>query len=216
MAAQGRSGQALAGAPPPPPRDVLEGGGGGGGWLGPSSSLGPPMVPAEGRPKIFKLKSSWGRRRRSKILALRLQHWKGRGGGGGSREGTPPPPTVYVRSNTSLPPSPRLSTGRLREPLRQPPVDRLAFAAFSSTPSPCSVTSFSSPLLPPIFFRPVHSPPPPPRPWVQRVILRIRGRLGTFVPFGPFDNGSPEAGPAHRACLPVVCEAVLATCPATP
>ena len=47
-------------------RDVLEGGGGGrkggwgrGVWLGPPSSLGPPMVPAEGRPEIFKLKSSW-------------------------------------------------------------------------------------------------------------------------------------------------------------
>ena len=42
-------------------RDVLEGGAGGGGgraWLGPPSSLGPRMVPAEGGPKILKLKSS--------------------------------------------------------------------------------------------------------------------------------------------------------------
>ena len=67
--------------PPPPsgpvvwPGDVLgggeggseEGGGGGGvwGWLGPPSSQGPPMVPAE---KFVKLKSAWHRRRRSKIL----------------------------------------------------------------------------------------------------------------------------------------------------
>ena len=39
-----------------------------------------PMVPAEGGPKILKLKSSW---HRSKILAVSLQHWKGRGGGRG-------------------------------------------------------------------------------------------------------------------------------------
>ena len=46
---------------PPPPREVLEGGGGSeegarGGWLGHPS---PPMIPAEGGPKIVKLKSSW-------------------------------------------------------------------------------------------------------------------------------------------------------------
>ena len=42
------------------------------------------MVPAEGGPKLLKLKSSW-RLRRSKILAVSLRHWKGRGGlhGGG-------------------------------------------------------------------------------------------------------------------------------------
>ena len=79
--------------PSPPPRGVSEGGRAGGGfWLGPSSSEGPPVVPAEGGPKIFfKLssKSSWRRRGRSKILAVSLKHWKGRrwggGGGGGSR-----------------------------------------------------------------------------------------------------------------------------------
>ena len=38
------------------------------------------MVPAEGRPKNLKLKSSWHRRRRSKILAVSLEHWKGRRG----------------------------------------------------------------------------------------------------------------------------------------
>ena len=64
-------------SPPPPPRDVLEVGGGG---LGHPSSLGPPMVPASGRPKIFQLQSSWRRRRRSKILAVSLKHWKGRRG----------------------------------------------------------------------------------------------------------------------------------------
>ena len=41
------------------------------------------MVPAEGGPKFLKLESSWHRRRRSKILAVSIQHWKGRGGGGG-------------------------------------------------------------------------------------------------------------------------------------
>ena len=57
--------------------------GGGGGWLGPCSSYGLPMVPAEGEPKIVKLKSSWCRRCRSKILAVSLKHWKGRRGGAG-------------------------------------------------------------------------------------------------------------------------------------
>ena len=85
---------------------MLEGGGEGG-WLGPPSSQGPPMVPAEGRPKIFKGQSSWHRRRRSKILAASLKHWKGRGEGGSRGGGAPP--TVYGRSNTSLlpPPHPR-------------------------------------------------------------------------------------------------------------
>ena len=69
---------------PPLARDGFPGGGGSerggrGVWLGPPSSLGSPMVPAEGGPKmIFKLKSCWGR---SKILAVSLQHWKGRRGG---------------------------------------------------------------------------------------------------------------------------------------
>ena len=53
----------------------------------PPFSQGPPMVPAEGGPKNFKLKSSW---RQSKILAVSLKHWKGRrGAGGGSRGGSP-------------------------------------------------------------------------------------------------------------------------------
>ena len=52
-------------------RDVLEAGAGlkGGGWgvwLGPPSSLGPPMVPARGGPKVFKLNSSWRQRGRSR------------------------------------------------------------------------------------------------------------------------------------------------------
>ena len=75
----------------PPASDVLEGGevgseeGGGEGrgvWLGPPSSQGPPMVPTEGGPKIWKLKSSWHRRRRSNILAVSLEDWNGRKGGG--------------------------------------------------------------------------------------------------------------------------------------
>ena len=41
------------------------------------------MVPAEGGLKILKLRSSWHRRRRSKILDVSLEHWKGRRGGGG-------------------------------------------------------------------------------------------------------------------------------------
>ena len=56
-------------------------GGGGVGWDPP-----PPMGPAEGGPKKFKLKSSWHRRHRSKNLAVSLQLWK-RGGSGG---GVPP------------------------------------------------------------------------------------------------------------------------------
>ena len=78
-------------------------GGGGGVWLGAPSSQGLRMVPAEGGQKILKRKSSWHRRRRSKLLAVSLNHWKERGrrGGGG---GTPPlPPAVYGRSNASLP-----------------------------------------------------------------------------------------------------------------
>ena len=76
----------------PQPKDVLEERGGRA-WRGPPSSGGPPMAPAEGGPKILRLKSSWHRRRRSKILAVSLKHWKGskggeergvqRGGGGG-------------------------------------------------------------------------------------------------------------------------------------
>ena len=65
-------------------RDVLEGaeggvserGGGRVGW----DTL-PPTVPTEGEPRILKLPSSWHRRRRSKILAFSLKHWKGRRGG---------------------------------------------------------------------------------------------------------------------------------------
>ena len=91
--------------------------GGGGGWLGPASSLGPPMVPAEGGLKTLKLKSSWHRRRRSTIwlsasnigrggggrgvpplllrcTALLIHHWGGgwgvQGGWGGGWWGTPP------------------------------------------------------------------------------------------------------------------------------
>ena len=98
-------------------RDVLEGGegggsegGGGGGWLGPPSSWGPPMVPAEGGPKNFKLKSSW---RQSKILAVSPKHLEEEeeGGGGGVRGGTPPPPTVYGCSNTWLLRGKPFSTG---------------------------------------------------------------------------------------------------------
>ena len=63
----------------------------GGGWAPP-----PPRVALWPPPKagqtFLKLQSSWHRRRRSKILAVSLKHWKGRkgGGGGGSRGGVPP------------------------------------------------------------------------------------------------------------------------------
>ena len=57
---------------------ALKGRGEGGVWLGPPSSQGPPMVPAEGRPKNKKLKLSGRQRRRSKTLAVSLKHWKGR------------------------------------------------------------------------------------------------------------------------------------------
>ena len=63
----------------------LGGGGGGGGWDTPCS-LGLPMVPAEGGSKLFKLKSSWRQRGRSKILAVSLKQGR-RGGGGLGGEG---------------------------------------------------------------------------------------------------------------------------------
>ena len=104
-------------------RGVLEGGGGrgGGGLKGGRGGFRrdppPPRVPLwslpKGGRKFLKLKSSWHRRRRSKILAVSHTHYKRRGEGGrgvqgeggrggGVRGGTPPPPTVYGRSNTSL------------------------------------------------------------------------------------------------------------------
>ena len=62
--------------------------GGEGGWLGPPFSQSPPTVPAEGGPKVLKLKSSWQRRFRSKMtLAVSRKHWKGRRGGGSRRGG---------------------------------------------------------------------------------------------------------------------------------
>ena len=89
------------------PRDVLEGGmqvlRGGGGGLGHPSSLGPPMVPAEGEPKTFKLKSSW---RRSKTLAVSLKHWKGRRGGGYPRSSYGVRPFKYIPVHTPHPQTP--------------------------------------------------------------------------------------------------------------
>ena len=63
-----------------------EGGGGGvEGWVG--SDPPPPMVPLwsppKGRPKNFKLKSSWRQRRQSKIFTVSLKRWKGRRGARG-------------------------------------------------------------------------------------------------------------------------------------
>ena len=70
------------------------------------------MAGTPGGPKILKLESSWHKRRRSKILAVRPKHWKGRRGGGsrglggegGGVQGAvpPPPPGVYGHSNTPL------------------------------------------------------------------------------------------------------------------
>ena len=99
-------------------------GGGGGVWrTPPTSSQGPPMVPAEGGPKILKLESSWHRRRCSKILTVSPKHWKRRrrGGevwrGGGLLVGfpailiqpcmwrsppTPPPPRCHVAEWSGL------------------------------------------------------------------------------------------------------------------
>ena len=71
--------------------------GGGGAWLG--HSLGPPMVPAEGGPKNFKLKSSW---HRSKILAVSLKHWKGRRGGRGVYGGGVPCNPLFLRCTAVL------------------------------------------------------------------------------------------------------------------
>ena len=72
-------------------RGDLKGGGGGVGWDPPPSPQGPPMVPAEGGPKILKLQSSWHRRRRSKVLAVSLKHLKRIRGGRGS---SPHPPLL--------------------------------------------------------------------------------------------------------------------------
>ena len=58
-----------------------------GGGRGPPSSQGPSVVPAEGGPKVLRLKSSW---HRSKNLAVSLKHRKGRRGGGGSSCGVRP------------------------------------------------------------------------------------------------------------------------------
>ena len=75
-----------------PGQDVLERGGwserGGGGWLGPPSSLGPPIIPALGGPKNFNLKYSW---HQSKIVAVSLKREEGGlwGSGGGG------PPSSY-------------------------------------------------------------------------------------------------------------------------
>ena len=55
------------------------------------------MVPAEGGPKILKLKSSWHRRLRSKMWAVSLKQWKGRRGGGSRGGGYPPPSACGVR-----------------------------------------------------------------------------------------------------------------------
>ena len=75
---------------------IRRGGGRGGGSLKRGGGCGrtppPPSVPLwsppKGGRKILKLQSSWHRRRRSKILAVSLKHWKGRRGGG-VQEGYP-------------------------------------------------------------------------------------------------------------------------------
>ena len=74
-------------------------GGGGGVRQDPSSSQGPPMVPAECGPKIMNFESSGHLRRRRKILAVSLKHWKGRREGGSRGGGGA---TVVSRSNASL------------------------------------------------------------------------------------------------------------------
>ena len=82
---------------PTRPRHIFAGGGAG--------CLGPPLLPGSlPGPKIFKRKSSWHRRRRRKILAVSLKHWKGRTGGGegGQGGGVKPPSTVHGRSTTPL------------------------------------------------------------------------------------------------------------------
>ena len=82
----------------PPPCTGTPGGdggfgprGGGGGLAGTPLLPGSSYGPRRRRPKICKPKSSWHRRRRSKILDVSLKHWKGRRGrGGGSRGGGSP------------------------------------------------------------------------------------------------------------------------------
>ena len=62
--------------------------GGGGGSEGGGGLAGAPLLPGSPYgPRILKLKFSWHRRRRSKILAVSLKHWKGRRGGEGGPGG---------------------------------------------------------------------------------------------------------------------------------
>ena len=149
----------------PEPRDVLErgeGGSEGGGWgvrlpPPPPYSQGPPMVPAEGGPKIFERKSSWHRRHRSKTLAVSLKHWKGglgRGTGGPGGGAAPSPPAVYGPSLTSLPePLPLADgasggTGGIAPAVSHALVDRPARSC------PCAAAEMPSP--PPQAHGPAH------------------------------------------------------------
>ena len=71
------------GCPRPVHATEAVGGGERGGLAGtPPPPRVPHMVLAEGGPKLFKLQSSWRRRRCSKVLAVSLKHWQGRKGGG--------------------------------------------------------------------------------------------------------------------------------------
>ena len=178
-------------------RGVLEAGEGGGGGVGcdPPSSQGSPMVPAEGGPTMLKLQSSWHRRRRSKILAVSLKHWKGRRGGGvQGGGGTPTPPAVYGPLNTSLgtgPCSKRLYTrlGKRQAGAQCSPQSPTPWTVppERATPPPPNPREDQSPNAPPPLRGTVPEDPPRTFPLQlhrdhRKHFLRRRGLLGQVTP----------------------------------
>ena len=92
-------------------------------WLGPPSSLGPPMVPAEGGPKVFEASILLALKAPKQKFGCQPQTLEGEEGWGVQGGVPPPPPAVYGRSNTSrggggYPSQMRLGTrtGRLLPP----------------------------------------------------------------------------------------------------
>ena len=161
------------------------------------------MVPAEGGPRFFKLKSSWGRRCRSKILAVSLKYWKGGGGGGPGGRGYPPPPTVYGRCNTSLPlpPSPALQRRRTSQRPRQAGRTPARHTAYHSPAGGHPVNGAPHDVRPPVaraqdVRRPhgreevveVREPPDPLRGAVRPAEVQLRPLR---------DVGQAAAGPVH-------------------
>ena len=85
----------VAGAPVPRGQGCIRRGWGGGGMAGTPLLPESPYGPRRRQAQNFKLKSSWHRRCRIKILAVSLKHWKGRRVGG-SRGGGGMRPLYYI------------------------------------------------------------------------------------------------------------------------